>query len=254
MLGLRKNKASWNWVAHGKHPCARDYMAVGQEDALSQAFAGWVEKGYELLDLEAKKEDPTRSWRFWTRTPREDMVIVGLVRDSCDAIGRPYPLMLMGSGLVPEFHKRWHLFPYACDRIWTQMEQLASRNYHDVSRFGQELMTIRSPHLDWERYERELANILSQVEGKDFLDNMKASFTSVAHDKEFFTILNPNASQGLFAMIILWHAAVRAHIAGAPSAVFMGGTPGNIYLAVFLRPLSPADFVTLWSANKEKGN
>jgi hypothetical protein len=34
-----------------------------------------------------------------------------------------------------------------------------------------------------------------------------------------------------------------------PNAVFMGGTADAAHLAVFRRPLVPADFVRLWSVS-----
>ena len=64
--------------------------------------------------------------------------------------------------------------------------------------------------------------------------------------------------QGLFpdpsAGIHYLHSFFRKEEKNIPQSLFMGGTLEKALLAVFKRPLHPADFVRLWSVSDAGGN
>ncbi len=225
-------------------------MTIGREDPLSQAFSGWVEKGYEALGEDAKKASVTRSWRFWAKTPKGGLLVVGIVRDSCDAIGRPYPLLLMGSGPVPDWHDKWHLLPYACDATWIQMEHLCARRYDNTSRFQKEFASaIRPPDPDWSSFEQEVSRALEAPENHVAFNDIKIRAESLAKLEEFIVGVETAGFDSVLSVLTLWHTIVREMGAGPPNAVFMGGTNTRSHLALFNRALSSSDFATLWSVD-----
>ena len=102
MLGSVKK--TWNWIGSGKHPAAGDYFKVGQFTPVLDAVAGWLENGFGRW-IEARKEASgspysQNSWRFWIRGPKTDCLVVGVVKDSSDSLGRPFPLLIAGAGLL----------------------------------------------------------------------------------------------------------------------------------------------------------
>ncbi|MCP4692103.1 MAG: hypothetical protein GY859_28920, partial [Desulfobacterales bacterium] len=44
-----------------------------------------------------------------------------------------------------------------------------------------------------------------------------------------------------------WHRIIKERPLPPPNAAFIGGPPDKTHLAIFNRPLTPADFVRLWS-------
>ncbi len=51
MLGsIIFKKKSWSWIAHGKHPAAKDYFRVGEDLPIFRAFSDWVDKGNFMLN------------------------------------------------------------------------------------------------------------------------------------------------------------------------------------------------------------
>jgi type VI secretion system protein VasJ len=98
MLGSIKLKHSWEWSATGKHPAALDYFQLGSKAPLVNAFAGWIEDGYQKLLTRKRTGSTFCSWRFWAKGIRKGYIACGVGCNSSDSAGRPYPLMVMGIG------------------------------------------------------------------------------------------------------------------------------------------------------------
>ena len=111
MLGSLKSSAGWKWTAFGKHPVAGDYFYAGADDPFFQAFSGWVENGYRQISTERKNATDLYSWRFWAKGAQKDTLVYGVGRDSFDTIGRPYPLVIMGTGTLADWHRNWEILP-----------------------------------------------------------------------------------------------------------------------------------------------
>ena len=105
MLGSLKSAPAWKWAAFGKHPVAGDYFNAGPDDPFFQAFSGWVENGYRQVCSGRKNSTDLYSWRFWAKGHQKDSLMCGVGRDSFDTIGRPYPLVVMGAGILPDWQR-----------------------------------------------------------------------------------------------------------------------------------------------------
>jgi len=53
-------------------------------------------------------------------------LVCGVVRDSVDRLGRPYPLLVLGTGSLREWESHWDLLPYACLPVWQRIEYLGA--------------------------------------------------------------------------------------------------------------------------------
>ena len=131
MLELVKSKRRWEWMACGKHPVAGDYFRTGANTSVFDAFSNWVETGFHQCN--GKIGQQVYSWRFWAKGYEKEALICGVVRDSSDRLGRPYPLLVMGSGPVKGLKQRWSLLPTFCDDAWRQMENISTKRFEDIS-------------------------------------------------------------------------------------------------------------------------
>ena len=141
---------TWSWFAEGKHPSVKDFISMGQVSALSTGFSNWMIKGCAELYEQQQLQGPGHiSWRFFARGARKDELACGLLRDSSDSIGRPYPFLIMGTGPAAGWEENWELLPSACNETWRLMEQLSSRPFNDVSSLEHELVSLKAPATDW---------------------------------------------------------------------------------------------------------
>lgn len=252
MLGSIESTNSWHWAAWGKHPAARDYFCVGPTAQVVKAFSDWVEKGYKILSSKRSPSTKLHSWRFWARGPMRDALICGVGRDSSDGLGRPYPLLIMGTGPLEGWEDQWDLLPFACEKTWSQMEYLCTKRFMDFKQFEDEVRIIRPPYPGW-------SELISQRGGSQRAssrnpEEMESIASSLPDKPEFFVPLDGEPSSDPFALAGLWHAFLKARNRTVPNAVFMGGAHDRTYLAVFRRALASTDFVRLWSvcSNGEK--
>jgi hypothetical protein len=198
-----------------------------------------------------------RSFRFWTRGAGKDALVCGLVKDSSDRIGRPYPFLIMGTGTLPGWEEHWDLIPPACERIWREMEHHAvsvskqPAQVADIQHLEDTIMTIKPPLSQWSELSQERD---SSCQGGSWESTEMAGKTLDLLKEE--VVIDLGQGQGhdhdYLILVSFWHRFLKDHYAGMlkgymPKAVFMGGTVDKISLVVFQRPLRPADFVLLWS-------
>lgn len=258
MLARVDSSQRWYWNAYGKHPVAKDFFGLGQNIPLLQAMSDWVKKGYGTLAAKRDKFYDPYSYRFWARGGGGETLICGLVRQSTDSVGRPYPLTLIGLGPLLGWQNQWDLVPFACERSWSQMERISSKSFGDLKQFDEEVRKVRPPSPQWSNYlaEREkLDKERSDLSDENFgektrdLNDWVARF---ANQTETFIPLDEGLFYDQFILASLWHFLIKTEIKVVPNAVFMGGTPLMAYLALFRRPLTAADFVLLWSVCSEE--
>lgn len=257
MLGVVECAQRWLWTAHGKHPAAKDYLSVGQRAPLSQAFADWMDRGYGTL-ISRKLTSPILcSYRFWARGGAKDGLICGLLKHSADSVGRPYPLLVIGTGPLMEWEDQWDLVPFACERSWNHMERISTKTFEDLNEFDAEIHKIAPPSPQWSEFKWEREDLgkeraISSVDmsaWKGFKVGKQKTRLSV--QSEIFVPMDEGSSLDQFTLVSLWHSSIKSAIKSAPNAVFMGGTPTSSFLAVYQRPLLESDFVRLWSVCSE---
>jgi type VI secretion system protein VasJ len=247
MLGLGKRQktvTNWQWDVVGKHPAARDFFALGPKSLMAEAFSEWIRRGAENL-VSAGKELLVQScsWRFWARTPQAGMLACGVIRNSCDAVGRPFPLLVMGTGKLDNWEAHWELLPFACEGLWRQMEQLGSRKYAGLEVFQEDVHMLRPPLGRWK--EMELEKIAhAERDGFCSYGNFRLDF----FDREgaLFLPFQDTGQYDFFIMIDNVHSLLKMQIKTAPNSFFMGGLTEQPGLALFQRPLSGQDFQRMW--------
>lgn len=255
MLDTLEDGQNWQWAAFGKHPTAKDYFRLGQETPFVEGLFGWVEKGYQLLTTNENAAPDFCSWRFWVREAGKNSLVCGVVRVSSDSLGRPYPLVIMGSGDLGNWQDNWDLLPFAGERTWRQIEYLGANLFTDFKKLEEEIRTIRPPDANWPEHaekRKALNRIGSALDPyASFLDirELKKLAATNTDKSEVFVSLDRGPCDDKIMHVSLWHLLARESIKAVPNAMFMGGTLDKAYLAAIKRPLKPVDFIQLWSVS-----
>lgn len=244
----------WHWAAFGKHPATADYFRLGESSPFVEGLTKWVEEGYRLLGGRQGGTLPFCSWRFWARGFGRESLVLGLVRVSSDSLGRPYPLLIMGSGPLDGWEERWDLLPIIAEAAWCQLEYLATHTFNDLTKLERELATLRPPTAAWDEVaaRRQGLNRLGSPLDPyaSFLDLPELERLAAAHGAkgELRISLDRGPVHDKIVLVSLWHHLVRGAAKGVPNALFMGGGLERSFLAVYRRALAPGDFFQLWSA------
>lgn len=253
MLGSLIRKQDWEWTAWGKHPAAMDYFQLGPSTPLVKAFRGWIEKGYQQLMSASKNRSEFLSWRFWARGNGKGHIACGIGRDSSDGLGRPYPLLIMGTGSLFGWEGHWDLLPNALESVWGDMEYLAARKHRDFDSLKIDLRGLRPPHSQWSDWS---ASKDTSTHERLFEESASAGIRITEIEDGVIRLreqgallinLGTRAVQDQSNLVRLWHSYLRSKLGVIPNAAFVGGASIQTSLAVFKRALSPSDFVTLWS-------
>jgi type VI secretion system protein VasJ len=260
VLGSLGSSGHWHWAAYGKHQAAGDYFRVGGDLPLLNAFAGWVRQGYQTVAAKGVPATGYHSWRFWARGSTRGLLVSGLVRDSSDSHGRPFPLLIVGSGPLLGWEEYWDLVPFACEGGWNQMERLGTKGFETVRELEAEIRKIRSPAAEWSAFTAErnglgdrLASAARAARGS-LLEELKTRAAQLARETEVHVSLDEGAAPDQFTLASLWHSLIRETGGQVPHVVFMGGSPAGSFLLLFRRALMPTDFVRLWSGPGREGD
>ena len=257
MLGLRRPEQRWLWAARGKHPSASDYFSIGRDFPTAVEFSEWIKKGYSVL---AEREHPARtlrSWRFWTRSNQKNDFVCGLLRDCHDSIGRPYPLLFIGSGPLPFWEKSWETLPSACEKTWRQLEFLSTQKFGDLRILETEMLKTRPPYPEPAGFHCPGGN-LSEVttlarENGPILDRLKKQVIGELPGDEGKVSIVAERTCDSFTMIMYISHVLKEQLPTAPNAVFIGGTFDESRLVYFRRPMRITDFKTLWLSGSDNG-
>lgn len=235
MLGIGKPKASVEFSAHGKHPAFDDYFNLNTGSPLAYALSSWVEKGAKLCGNNDKGK-MIQSFRFWMRGIKKGELVLGIIRDSSDRMGRPYPLLIMGKGMVKDWDKQWQNLFFGYETVFRSFEEIIASRYDSFKAFETRLDRVNfsgSPssgtdagfHLP----ETMLAWFRANPE-KGVLSLPVASLPDSAgagpRDRQ---------DRGWFKKTAV------------PGAVFLGGLPDQPVLTIFARPLTADDFPRLFN-------
>jgi type VI secretion system ImpM family protein len=242
MLGFKKLTRSWVWAACGKHPLADDYISVGTSTPFFEAFSDWVEGGYR--SMAGSKDQTICSWRFWTRGSDKDSVTCGILKNSSDRIGRPFPLLVMGTGVIRggDRHER-NLIPVLA-MIWQQIEYTCSISHTDLETFAAQIADLKAPVADWDTVNGQLQTLVAKNQDEIPVDDDVLSmlendgYVRIPLDSVPGNDEEQNAA-------VLYRQLIS--VAGtAASTVFWGGKPEASEMVIYLRPLVLDDFIRLW--------
>lgn len=239
-MKLKNNQ--WHWGACGKHFVSRDYFKTGVDDPFLRAFSEWIQNGYQKLDADKLSLPGLCSWRFWAKGPKKGVLICGIARQSSDSVGRPFPLLIMGNGLLKGWEDHWHLLPDEISATWGQMEYISAKRFSDFEQFEDEVRMIPSPSTDWGSPGTDMESGSMSWAGGEPDDWV----TKLFREKTVFITIGASGSGDPQFAVAQWHKALRSRSKEIPSALFMGGTSEKTYMAVFMRALVPLDFVRLW--------
>jgi hypothetical protein len=234
-----------------------DYFQFGHVEPLAQAFAAWIESGYQKLLAKNNAGRKFHSWRFWARGIRKGHIACGVGRDSSDSAGRPYPLLIMGTGTLPGWEENWGLLTFLFEGIWSQIEYLASRPLADLKQLESEINRINMPIEDWPALATQGLRADGLGHGHDQNDHT-STFGSIGRAaeallmrNEFLVSIDSYHDGDASSLMGYWNRALKSRTDIVPNAVFMGGIPEQTYLALFTRSLNSSDFERLWSVSSE---
>ncbi len=241
MLGSLIGSKSWQWMARGKHPGLKDYFSLGASSPLLTAICDWIEKGYRGLTERVDPAGRCMAWRFWVGGHKPGAIVCGIVRDSSDSVGRPYPLMILGMGNLQGWEKSWQALPLSFEKTWVQMEAIATRLTRDLKELQGDVSHLASPQV------QPLGRVsMAGAHRDDGSLNSLAGGPGDTEDTVFIPItgLTPGEEALDIRALML---QVSAAYSGIPKAVFLGGHPACPMAAIFRRPLQPHDFTRLWT-------
>lgn len=251
MLGSVKHKAGWIWHASGKHPAAKDYLEIGPQDALLQAFAGWVAGGFRQWSSRHNGETTCNSWRFWSKGAKKNDLICGVTRDSSDSLGRPFPLTIIGTGQLNGWKSNWELLPCSLSGIWSEVEYLASRRYTDLRQLKDGIGRIKLPSSDWPALANQRAKAGAADTANKYVDwdsqGVATHVQRLLEAGESIVYLNNTPETDSEKSADHWIGALKTHLKIVPNAVFLGGMPQKSFMIVLNRSLNVDDFVRLWT-------
>ena len=250
MLGKLIGRSHWSWAAFGKHPSARDYFQLYAQFPLAQAFSQWVESGFGRLP-ETVRRSGVYSWRFWSRGLKKGDLVCGLGKSSGDGVGRPYPLVLIGEGQMDRWESHWNLLPFVLAPTWDKMEYTAARRLEDLGQLELELQRMERPVPGWKETLKTLSDEVnagqhSQVH-KIVMAEVQAKARMLETEGKLTIPLDRLDREDPLQVAGAWQQALKPHLSGTPSTVFMGGNLENTFLVLFSRPLAADDFIDLWS-------
>jgi len=251
MLGSLIGRSRWRWTIWGKHPSAGDYLNRGLSTRVEQAISSWIRKGYNRLNSEENDTQRPCVWRFWTQATGNHTIACGIISNSADHLGRPYPLLIMGTGKLKGWEQHWEYLPVGLGSIWRQMEQLSTYRAEQFCELERALDRFQPPAPDWSNIKRDRRVIGNRVE--PLLPETKRLHRDqiLQKDRESGDSCQivPLTSDPIDAAME-WNRREKTKHARAPSSLFLGGPVDIPHLVVFTRALAPSDFICLWTLRK----
>ncbi len=139
--------SDFKWFVYGKHPMFADYFSLGEQTHFAMAYRKWVTFGYQQYINSGGPGKQVCSYRFWSKGDSTTSVAVGLLQSSADSLGRPFPLLLMGTVQLSSWRKVWPAFAGALENLWAGLEKIAGERYPLLQDISTELSRISLPAL-----------------------------------------------------------------------------------------------------------
>lgn len=189
------------------------------------------------------------SWRFWARGNTGNDLLCGLLRDSSDSIGRPYPLLVAGGGFLSSWENHWELLPRVCEGTWRQLEYVSARKFDNLEKLEGELLRTRPPRPDWSDApstdaETTLPESLSRL-SPPLKDRVPKGVVRLPLN-DSGGIAGDDKDDAILNRVLHMNAAMKNSFAKTPGAVFLGGSLERSFAVFFFRAINAEDFASLW--------
>lgn len=240
MLGIRKQQ-NFQASACGKHPAFSDYFSVNIGSPLAGALTAWVENGM----AESKKPDRTRiprSFRFWVRGIKKEDLILGVLRESSDSMGRVYPLMIMGNLVLTDRDRRWPTLFEGFDPVFRAFESMTTTAYDRFKDFENGLLSLGVPVFEKAGEDTPLSRSIRAWFARDRDQEVLTLPVTRLTEKDAGS-LREREGRGFFRK--------RPEV---PGSVFLGGLPQNPEITIYSRALRTRDFLTLFHLGGKTDN
>jgi hypothetical protein len=139
--------ADIRWFLSGKHPMFADYLSLGSPSPLALTFNKWVVQGFERFIGTGGLPRQDCSYRFWGRTGAPHGLVLGLLKESWDRVGRPFPLLILGTSSLPGWQQHWLMLTSHLEDIWSRLEEIAGGMYDRPAAMEGDLTRITLPAL-----------------------------------------------------------------------------------------------------------
>ena len=181
-------------------------------------FSGLVEKGFMKTESSGRKYV---SYRYFLKGEKKGMISCGILKDSRDAVGREYPLVVAGYGTLAGWETLWEALPEAMASVCSEAEYICSRKLATLDEFKAGLSRLGAPSV-------------INVNGTGFADN-PGYRTNIS--RSGFIPLVPGDEEGITEQVSGYMAWLKKSDSASPEAVFIGGTQEKSCLFVFRKPL-----------------
>jgi type VI secretion system ImpM family protein len=218
------------WFAAGKHPSAKDFFRVGEPSPLARRLYRWLEENYR-----AEAAGARRCWRFWAVSGSS--ISYGVLTDSSDSFGRPYPLLVMGEEREAGWGSAWEAAPSTLSARWGTMEKMAVGEL--------DFVTLKRLCRNGEGPDPQCAERQAPIPtAVDTVGTLVDS--ALQRDPKLVEVRCSRKELREGEMVAAVHAAVKQRLQKPPSSVFIGGALERPRIIFFYRPLTPGDFSWLW--------
>lgn len=246
MLGSLVGKKPWRWTLWGKHPAVSDFISHGLTTQVEKALSLWVENGYTQLRGDKDNVDSPCAWRFWTKAGN-NRIASGIIRSSGDRLGRPFPLLLMGTGKLTGWEEHWEELPIVLDQMWRRMETITASRAERYKTLQAALDNIPPPKINWSREQKKNSKESLPETDRFFIKNVEPNHQTQAVISKDGGLQMVSLGTDPVGDAMQGHKDQKTNNAAPPTAVFMGGALDRPCMAIFRRALSPSDFAYLWS-------
>ena len=187
-------------------------------------LARLVEKGYGSATT---KDESHHSWRFFLRGNGKGMISCGILRDSMDSINREYPLLVVGSGMLPGWEGKWdEMFTWFAP-VFSKVEYFLSRKISSLDELKTGISKLGEPAISPSTAGNEISR-------------------PVQDEKNGFITLHEGDESELAAQIFNYLTRLKKYSPSPPLAVFVGGKSDETKLCVFRERLDSSDIAKLW--------
>lgn len=238
MLGIGRQNLKIS--AYGKHPEFDDYFSLNMDTLLERALSSWVDSGTKSGADHYEQKD-IRSFRFWMLGIKKTDLLLGIVKDSSDSMGRKFPLLIICNAQFKDRDRKWPLIFTGFEAVFRNLEDITAARYGDFKEFESTLLTIKYSKPNFEKDEKY--SLSSSLLGwlKTEKDRSSTILPVPVFLERYGSIPNEPEKKGRFSKK-----------EGPPGAVFLGGLPEDPLVGIYSRPLRTRDFHTLF--NLSSGN